>query len=703
MAYKSRVTNKYMGSTFAGTVNSSNKSDTTDLINILQKDVNPAISKIMINEVEHKKDTAVQELNQLLLTKDINTVNQEILQGKHPNLTGKYIDRTVSYHTGKFEAIDAITKIEENRDKYNIEETNLPAFYKNYLPSFADKDGSYALGFASIFNEFKAKDAVRDASERSKLQKKNRFENISKVLDTKSGAEYFQQANSFIEPLPPEEGKKEMRYLNSPSEVNEIVLFNLDKGIDTASNTSELSRIEDIMKADRGIGKGGNALGSIFDNKNNPKNAELIKKLNDKYRTLSNFEEREQNRKENEEKDMFTTQYFSIDENTVDGALEKSLLKKEAVEKYPELAIVFNNVTKNMNETLEDKGAIRSLRDEIMNGKWTNRDDELRIEILKFTNSEDTYQSLISDQLTAKKYEASGYLAPLQAPEYVSVVNDIEELLVTKLTGVKQKYESQKAFFVSNLIKQDVGKQYLNWLKNNEKFDKLDAPDIKNAWFEKQNEFLNKVYNDTVKKYDNALWLKASADLINSGNVLTTTGADLAIEFEESVVSEAAKKFTKEQVTGIEQEAERILTNPVDGFMESPQFQEILNKPEWADVKADAVKRRALATKILTEAGVEIKDFTDERQQLIDSISSNIQKFVLPQIQTYTSLGLIKKGESVQQQQNYFIDALEQITGVPFNMELYNRVLNEDAKIALAGAFNIDTLQLDELVKQYLK
>ena len=54
-------------------------------------------------------------------------------------------------------------------------------------------------------------------------------------------------------------------------------------------------------------------------------------------------------------------------------------------------------------------------------------------------------------------------------------------------------------------------------------------------------------------------------------------------------------------------------------------FQNILNEPEWADVKSDGVKRRALATKILTEAGVEIKDFTEERQQLIDSISSNIQ------------------------------------------------------------------------------
>ena len=68
MAYKSRVTNKYMGSTFAGRVNSATKSDATDLVNILQKDVNPAISRIMVAEVEKKKDTATQKMNELMLT-----------------------------------------------------------------------------------------------------------------------------------------------------------------------------------------------------------------------------------------------------------------------------------------------------------------------------------------------------------------------------------------------------------------------------------------------------------------------------------------------------------------------------------------------------------------------------------------------------------------------------------------------------------
>ena len=98
-------------------------------------------------------------MKELYATKDTETINQEILDGVHPELTGRYVEKTVQYHRGRHEAVDAIAKIEENKHKYDFQTTNLPAFYKEYLPSFADKDGSYALGFAAVFNNFKAKEA----------------------------------------------------------------------------------------------------------------------------------------------------------------------------------------------------------------------------------------------------------------------------------------------------------------------------------------------------------------------------------------------------------------------------------------------------------------------------------------------------------------------------------------------------------------
>ena len=154
MAYKSRVSNKYMGASFAGNVNSANKSDATDLINILRRDVNPALEQAGNTYVANKKNDAKAELNKLLLTKSADQIEQEILKGLHPSLSGTFVDKTVSYHTGKFQAVEAIEQINLNKEeKYDHQTNNLPAFYKDYLPNFKEKDGSYALGFAPVFNE----------------------------------------------------------------------------------------------------------------------------------------------------------------------------------------------------------------------------------------------------------------------------------------------------------------------------------------------------------------------------------------------------------------------------------------------------------------------------------------------------------------------------------------------------------------------
>ena len=137
--------------------------------------------------------------------------------------------------------------------------------------------------------------------------------------------------------------------------------------------------------------------------------------------------------------------------------------------------------------------------------------------------------------------------------------------------------------------------------------------------------------------------------------------------------------------------------------MGTTAFKQLLNKPEWSTIKNDRDKQKGFAAKILEEAGVPLTDYTDAKNSLIDKINSNIQSFTLPPIETYTSLGLIEKGSSQENQQNYFINVLEQMSGRPINMSLYNSVLTEDAKLSLAKSFNINTLQLDKLAKKYLK
>ena len=267
MAYKSRVTNKYMGATFAGQVNAANRTETSDLINVLQRDVNPALRRIYDKGVQNKKDAAVNKMKELYATKDTETINQEILDGVHPELSGKYVQKTVEYHRGRHEAVDAIAKIEENKSNYDFQTTNLPAFYKEYLPSFADKDGSYALGFAAVFNNYKAKEALRDAEVRSNYAQTKKIEEGVKIISAQDVTDVWSTANSLKAPLPPEEGDTGTRYMYSNEEVNQVVMSYAENLYNTATSTDEIDRALKILNSSRGIGKNGMKLGSLASTK----------------------------------------------------------------------------------------------------------------------------------------------------------------------------------------------------------------------------------------------------------------------------------------------------------------------------------------------------------------------------------------------------------------------------------------------------
>ena len=288
MAYKSRVTNKYMGATFAGQVNASNTSDATDLINILQRDVNPALQRIAEKGIAQKQDVAVQDLNKLLLTKDADTIQKEILEGKHPSLSGKYVEKTVQYHTGKYQAVDAIAEIEKNKNTYDFQTTNLPAFYKQYLPSFADKDGSYALGFASVFNEYKAKEAIKDAEVRNQFAYTKKINEGVKIVLNGEPKDAWDIINKGLDyDLPPSEGFKGVQKFYSNDEKNAIALSAANYLLDTTTTTSEIDRGLSLLSSNRGIGKDGMNLGSLMSTKRKDV-SDMADKLRNKRITLEN-------------------------------------------------------------------------------------------------------------------------------------------------------------------------------------------------------------------------------------------------------------------------------------------------------------------------------------------------------------------------------------------------------------------------------
>lgn len=403
MAYKSRVTNKYMGSTFAGRVNSATSTDATDLINILQKDVNPAISRIMTREVQNKKDEAVQEINQLLTTKDIETVQSEILQGKHPNLSGKYVDKTVQYHTGKVQAIDVIKEIEKNKNKYDFQTTNLPAFYKEYLPSFADKEGSYALGFSTVFNKYKAEESIKDAEVRNNFAQTTKInEGVKLVLNEDIGDEWDTINKGLDYDLPPEEGGGTIRKFYSNEEKNDIAIAAAESLYNTATTPQEIDRGLKILSANRGVGKDGMNLGSLMNTKREDVD-KLVKKLRDRKVTLTQQDRLDKdNIRKDEIRAIFTTANSKITEEkngvsvTRFRTYDEQLKLREKLTTYgdPTILAAFDAMVDKNRFVNTDPNVFTDITSQIFEGGYGSQSELMEDLISKNVSSEDFGKAL---------------------------------------------------------------------------------------------------------------------------------------------------------------------------------------------------------------------------------------------------------------------------------------------------------------------
>jgi len=712
MAYKSRVTNKYMGSTFAGRVNAATTTETSDLINVLQKNVNPALSRIYNQNIANKKDEAVQEMNQLLTTKDINTVQKEILEGKHPKLSGKYVDKTVQYHTGKFEAIDAINTIEQNKDKYDLKQTNLPAFYKEYLPSFADKEGSYALGFASVFNEYKAKEAIKDSVKRKEIAKTDRFENISKVLDSRNADDYYKQANSFIVDLPPEEGDNKKRYLNSPEEVNEIVLFNLTNSLKTASTTAEIARIENIIKADRGVGKGGNNLGSIYSNKNKPKNAKLISDLITKRNIISNAEWTASERANTKEQREGLQSIIKMDAETPSDIAAQQDAIDTLINKFPEFAQTVKLTLNATSGLLENSDALAEIKRNVSLGKYDNvKLDVLLNDIREQNGSKETISTLLDTLAASQLRRNSGYQIPTENAKYKKTLKQLNTLLADKIKTTNKYDTGKKQQLISDIVSKDLEEEWLDWNASEEgQRPSKSAPiNEQREWEQKSTKWLKEKYLDYIKQYDNENWLSAMGDRMDRLSLSEYSGLDKedkVVEYYTGEVEKFIKTLTTEDIEQIQQESRDELI-PVSQLIQKKQgYQDLLATEGFQIFKddprtANINEGMKVVEDIMDSLNLINVDYTDALNNVKDNIAAFSSVLNIPEIQK--TFGIFTNKKSEQEQGKAFIEGLSNITGRTISRQFYETNFTETDKENIAKAFNINTEQLEDLANNYLK
>ena len=265
MAYKSPVTNKYMGSTYAGRVNPGRENELTQLARSLGE-FSEAVPRGIAAFKDKKIDEAEKRLEELKVTMSTEELNNYILSGQDSILANKWAVSVVDGQLGRFDAAEAIRSITANGDNYNFETGNRREFYKQFLPDFASKSSSYKNGFGVHFNDWQSRDLLEDATRKAQFRQDSKIRRGVTFLSTaeyETMDEFYAIAQSLNSELPQTDGEKNFFFTNE--DINNTIVRLAEFTLQNADSQDDFDRAMSYLTGDRGTSANGTKLGSLKD------------------------------------------------------------------------------------------------------------------------------------------------------------------------------------------------------------------------------------------------------------------------------------------------------------------------------------------------------------------------------------------------------------------------------------------------------
>ena len=141
MAYESKVSNKYFGTTFAGTGKVTADTELGQGVDALKSTFSPAAQGFGESYIEKKQKEAGVKMQELYAKHGKDTL-KEVMSGKYPELESMYATATKEVHLGKYAASDAFLKYKENQ---------AAGYKKDILTDIEDIEGYNK--YAEIFDQ----------------------------------------------------------------------------------------------------------------------------------------------------------------------------------------------------------------------------------------------------------------------------------------------------------------------------------------------------------------------------------------------------------------------------------------------------------------------------------------------------------------------------------------------------------------------
>jgi len=540
--YESQVTNKWIGSSYKGTVRHIDARNTEmgQIVSALKNDLTPAMNKWGEKHIERKKTDAGAKMDELYAngwtTKEI---EKAILNDEIPELSNQYATAVVDTHSGRFEAAETIRKINENIDSYDFKEGNqtLEEWYKQYLPDFNEASSQFTVGFSAVFNEWSAKAKIKDAENRAEWAHTVKINKAVNFLDTTIGADeidekYWETIKSLNTAMPID--GKEKAYFFDTNELNmEVALGHAKFLLAKATTTEELDKALKILTSDRGIGKGGNELGSLL-NAHPTEVGETLNAITNKRARLENKERTDIEWNEKQDKKNIFKDFWSDFENN----------SKNVEEWREKLRAIDPTAVPSFNKLIDEK-------------RMSNASGEVRQEFL-IDVMEGTYDD-IKDLAKA--------MNDLNIPK-----EDFAQAFSYFERAEKMKKEDKKHIWETNSNVKDSKKEILDVVKENvsggtnSMFSSKGNDAVRRANYYLKEQILNfEQFNEDGSKRDNppsdAQWRKFMKDM---GDYVKTTfkgekdwekledwAVAKAKQEEENKKKEAEKKAQEELGTNI--------------------------------------------------------------------------------------------------------------------------------------------------------
>jgi len=716
MAYESKVTNKYFGTTFAGAGKATVQTD--GLVEAL-KTVTPKLKEIGSSYIESKQKEAEAELASLQASgKSLEDIQKIITSGENEQLNSMYATATNDMWMGKTQAAKDWQSVLANQDNYDPKSQSAEEFLNEHVTADFDKGGKYFSGaYASVWNEKKASFLLSDAENRFKTRNTEELNSMSEFIKTYNGVENGLSIYDRLKTKINSDGKPPTN-----SQINAAVLQSVEQLVEVG----EYNKAEDFLKTHRGY-NGKMEVKSLLDS-GNPTAYDLMAKIiaGRNAKTVADAKAK----KEANTLRFGVLNSMYVTGETIDGVElggeiltggqplneeQKLLIAKELtnpthIGSFNKVKVAFSGAP----DVFNNRQILNGYKQKIANGNYFGIEDGYN----QFLND------IISQGVKLNPMEArelqkffttanEAYKKNVDVtrlPQVTTMVDKLSEIVVTN-SKIEKKGQAQRRVF--SVIEQAIHQQLRTWLTEdvaNFPPSEMASNEIKIAYEQKLQSKLQEIETQVMNRFGTNAEIKAITQFMDTPFDMNPdeTKDTLINAISRDVMNVFDRQAGFDTIGKIEEIENIVATSKANGqpipviLMNSDTFKNSLFK---AKGKLDRTDMAIVASKIM-ENYPELYDNTEEIMERNRNIVDRMSTLNKEDVTTEEDLGLIQQvidaftDEDEVRQAQRVKEALEAVIGEEISGRYLLGSLKDEALEAAATQFNLSLKEFKDVLKR---